>query len=70
MACLQSYIELLSQNPAFFLIKDSLHKRLNSHEKAWSYQKKKHKKFNAYRKSVLKEPTVKRGLLILDLKWL
>ena len=31
MACLQSYIELLSQNPAFFLIKDSLHKRLNSH---------------------------------------
>ena len=47
---------------------DSLHARLNSHYKAWSYKKKKHKKIKAYRKSVQKEPTVKRCLLILDLK--
>ena len=46
----------------------SLHARLNSHYKAWSYKKKKHKKIKAYRKSVQKEPTVKRCLLILDLK--
>ena len=31
---------------------DSLHARLNSHCKAWSYKKKKHKKITAYRKSV------------------
>ena len=31
-------------------------------------KKKKHKKIKAYRKSVLKEPTVKRSQLILDLK--
>ena len=42
--------------------------RLNSHYKAWSYNKKKHKKIKAYRKSLQKEPTVSRGLLILDLK--
>ena len=46
---------------------DSLHARLNSHYKAWNY-KKKHKKITVYRKSVLKEPAVKRCLLILDLK--
>ena len=34
----------------------------------WSYKKKKHKKVKAYRKSIYKEPTVKRYLLILDLK--
>ena len=34
----------------------------------WSYKKKKHKKITAYRKSVYKEPTVKRCLLILDSK--
>ena len=33
-----------------------------------SYKKKKHKKITAYRKSVQKERTVKRCLLILDLK--
>ena len=33
---------------------DSLHARLNSHYKAWTYKKKKHKKINTYRKSVLK----------------
>ena len=48
----------------------SLHARLNSHYEAWSYKKKKHKKITAYRKSVQKEPTVKRCLLILDLKQL
>ena len=47
---------------------DSLHVRLNSHYEAWSYKKKKHKKIKAYRKSAQKEPTVKRSLLILDLK--
>ena len=47
---------------------DSLHARLNSHYKAWSYKKKKHKNIKAYRKSVQKEPTVKRCLLILELK--
>ena len=52
----------------FFLNCDSLHARLNSHHEAWSYKKKKHKKITAYRKSVQKEPTVKRCLLILDLK--
>ena len=47
---------------------DSLHARLNSHYEAQSYQKKKHKKIKAYRKSVQEEPTVKRCLLILNLK--
>ena len=31
---------------------DSLHARLDSHYKAWSYKKKKHKKITAHRKSV------------------
>ena len=31
---------------------NSLHARLNSHYKVWSYKKKKHKKTKAYRKSV------------------
>ena len=39
---------------------DSLHARQNSHHEAWSYKKKKHKKIKAYRKSVRKEPRVKR----------
>ena len=52
-----------------FLINwDSCHARLKSHYDAWSYKKKKHKKIIAYRKSVQKEPAVKRCLLILDLK--
>ena len=33
-----------------------------------SMEKKKHKKIKAYRKSVYEEPTVKRCMLILDLK--
>ena len=35
---------------------------------AWNYKKKKHKKIIAYRKSLQKEPTGNRCLLILDLK--
>ena len=58
------------QSPSnyFFFNWDSLHKRLSSHYKACTYKKKKHKKVKAYKKSVKKEPTVKRYLLILDLK--
>ena len=52
----------------YFFNWDSLHARLKSHYEAWSYKKKKHKKITAYKKSVQKEPTVKRFMLILDLK--
>ena len=45
----------------------SLHAKLNSHYKAWSYKKKKKKQIKAYRKYLQEEPTV-RCLLILDLK--
>ena len=31
---------------------DSLHARLNSHCKAWSYKKKKHKRIKGYNKSL------------------
>ena len=41
----------------------SLHARLNSHYKAWSYKKKEHKKIKTYRKHA-----VNRCLLILDYK--
>ena len=47
---------------------DLLHARLNSHYKEWSYKKKEHIKIEKYRKSVQKEPTVKRCLSILGLK--
>ena len=53
---------------SIYIAWDSLHARLNSHYKAWSYMKKNHKKIKAYRKSALKEPAVKRCLLILILK--
>ena len=43
---------------------DSLYARLNSHYKALSYKKKKHRKIKAYRKSLYKEQTVDRCLLI------
>ena len=33
---------------------DSLHAPLNSHYKAWSYKKKKHKKIKTYKKSLYK----------------
>ena len=36
----------------YFVNYDSLHAKLNSHYKAWSCTKKKHKKIKAYRKSV------------------
>ena len=39
--------------PYFFINWDSLHARLNSHYKAWSYKKKKHKKIKAYKKTPL-----------------
>ena len=52
----------------FFFNWDSHYARLNSHYEAWTYKKKKHKKIKAYRKSIYKEPTVNRCLLILDLK--
>ena len=52
----------------FFKKRDSLDARLNSDYEAWSYKKKKLKKVKEYRKSVCKEPTVKRLLLLLDLK--
>ena len=41
---------------------------MKGHCKAWSYKKKKQKMIKAYRKSLCKEPTVNRYLLILDLK--
>ena len=41
---------------------------MNSHYKGWSYKKKEHKKIKVNRKSLYKEPTVNRCLLILDLK--
>ena len=45
---------------------DSLHARLNIN-KVWSYKEKMHKKIKAYMKSLQKEPTNNRCLLILDL---
>ena len=36
----------------FFFNWHSLHARLNSHQEAWSYKKKKHKKIRTHRKSV------------------
>ena len=36
----------------FFFNRNSPHARLNSNHEAWSYNKKKHKKIKAYRKSV------------------
>ena len=53
---------------SFFFNWDFLHPRLNSHFKAWTYKKKRHKKIKAYRKFLQKEPTVNRCLLILNLK--
>ena len=57
-----------AENVMLFFKWDSLHTRLNSHYKAWSYKKKKHKKIKAYRKSLKKEPTVNRCPLTLHLK--
>ena len=41
---------------------------LNSHCKARSYKKKKHKKTKAHRKSLYNKPAVNKCLLILDLR--
>ena len=62
-----SLLTWFSQYFFFFKNWDSLHARLNSHYKAWSYKKKKHKKIKAWKKSVQIKPIVKRCLLILDL---
>ena len=49
-----------TNGPIFlFFVWDLLHARLNSHCKAWSYMKMKHKKIKAYRKSLQKESTAK-----------
>ena len=48
----------------FFFNWDSLHARLNSRYEAWSYKKEITKKITGYRKSVQKEPTVKRWLVV------
>ena len=49
-------VNLHLDNHNFFLFfvfnQGSLHARLNSHYKAWSYKKKKHKKIKAYKKSL------------------
>ena len=52
---------------SFFYYLDSLHTRLNSHYEVWGY-KKKEKKIKVHRKSIYKEPTDQKCLLILDLK--
>ena len=44
--------DLENSQDLFFFNCASLHARLNSHYKAQSYKKKKHKKIKAYRKSV------------------
>ena len=64
----QFYIMMLlfaSSTKMIFFNCDSLHVKLNNHYEAWRNKNKKHKKIS---KSVQKEPTVKRYLLILDLK--
>ena len=68
--CIEStnYASLKGNYKVLFFNWDSLHARLNSPYKAWCYKKKKHKKIKAYRKSLQKEPTVNRCLLILGLK--
>ena len=66
IACLLfKYVDLTVE--AFFNW-NSLHARLNSHYKAWSYKKKKHKENKAYSKPLQKEPTFNMSLLILGLK--
>ena len=50
-----------------FLNWDSLHVRLKNYYEALSYKEKKYKKIKAHRKSVWKEPIVKRFMLTLRL---
>ena len=52
----------------FFFNGESLYVRPNNHYKVQRYRKEKYKKVKAYRKSAEKEPTVKRYLVVLDLK--
>ena len=51
LASISAIVSSNNINTSFFNW-DSLHTRLNSHYKAWSYKKKKHKKIKAYRKFV------------------
>ena len=60
-------VNFRKQRVCFIFNQDSLYLTLNSHYEAWSYKKKKHKN-RAYRKSVQKETTAKRSLLIIDVK--
>ena len=46
------WVPKTNQEPSVFFNWDSIYARLNSHYKAWSYRKKKHKKIKAYRKSL------------------
>ena len=46
----QQNLKSLILNVSTFLL--FFYEKLNSHYEAWSYKKKKHKKVNAYRKSV------------------
>ena len=68
VAKLKRTLASVQRTLALFFNWDSLHARLNSHQEAWSYKKRSTKKITRYRKSVQKEPTIKRCLLILDLK--
>ena len=45
------YASIMPEYASFFN-RDSLHARLNSHYRAWSYKKREHKKIKAYRKSL------------------
>ena len=60
-------IFIIALTTNFFLNWDSLHVRLNSNY-SMELQENEAQKVKAYRKSVYKEPTVKRSPLILDLK--
>ena len=58
MSDIRESIESRIESRGFFFNWDSLHARLNSHYKAWSHKKKKHKNIKAYRKSVQKKSTI------------
>ena len=47
------YFVFQATHKQFFLKRDSLHARLNSHYKAWSYKKKKTGNHKTYRESLL-----------------
>ena len=61
-------LEYLRDCTFFFINWDSLPARQSSHYEAWSCKKKRHKRIKTCKKSVKKRSTVKRYLLIVDLK--